>query len=456
MNILLLYPEFPDTFWSYKHALPFIRQKASLPPLGLITVAAMLPLDWKTRLLDLNVSHLTEAALNWSDYIFISAMAAQRASVERLLNRCRAAGKTIVAGGPLFTTEPEAFPQVDYFVLNEAEITWPLFLKDVERGTPQRLYTSSEFSDMEKTPSPRWDLLDMKAYAAMSVQWSRGCPWQCEFCDVTRLFGHRPRVKNAEQIIAELDGLYRAGWRDNVFFVDDNLIGNKKRLMTELLPALIAWREAGHYLTFFTEASINLADDEELMRLMVEAGFNKVFIGIETPDDLGLAECNKRQNRGRELVADIKRIQRAGLEVQGGFIVGFDSDTASVFTRQIEFIQKSGIVTAMVGMLNAPRGTPLWQRLKASGRLNENTQMSGDNVDGSTNIVPVMGLEALRHGYRDLMERLYSPGNYYRRARTFLKQYQTPKINRAWKRLDLQHWLALFRACWHLGLIKWG
>lgn len=455
MKILLVYPEFPDTFWSFKHALPFIRKRASLPPLGLITVAAMLPVDWDVRLMDLNITNLTETALAWADYVFISAMVAQRASAERLISLCRAAGKKTVAGGPLFTSEPEAFPLVDHLVLNEAEMTSPLFLADLKQGTVKRVYVSGEFSKMENTPIPRWDLLDLKAYAAMSVQWSRGCPFNCDFCNVTALFGHRPRVKTAEQIIAELDDLCAAGWRNNVFFVDDNLIGNKKRLKNELLPALIAWQnKTDRHLPFFTEASINLADDEELMRLMVKAGFNRVFIGIETPMDLGLAECNKRQNQGRDLVADVKRIQRAGLEVQGGFIVGFDSDTTSIFARQIEFIQKSGIVTAMVGMLNAPRGTELWQRLKQSGRLHG--QMSGDNVDGSTNIDPAMGIDALRDGYRHLMEYLYSPGNYYQRVRTFLKEFKVPKKSRLYLRLDLQHWLAFLRACWHLGLVKPG
>lgn len=452
MKILFIYPEFPDTFWSFKHALRFIRKRAALPPLGLITVAAMLPSDWEARLVDLNVSRLIDADLNWADYVFVSAMVAQRASAKRLISRCRLAGKKVVAGGPLFTAEHEAFPEVDYFVLNEAEITLPLFLADLMRGTPQRVYGSREFSDMEKTPIPRWDLLDMEAYASMSVQWSRGCPFNCDFCNVTMLFGHRPRVKTAEQIIAELDCLGAAGWRDRVFFVDDNLIGNKQQLKAGLLPALIAWQnKTGHHTFFFTEASINLADDEELMRLMVEAGFNCVFVGIETPEEAGLAECNKRQNQKRDLVADVKRIQRAGLEVQGGFIVGFDSDAPTVFARQIEFIQKSGIVTAMVGMLSAPHGTKLWQRLKQSNRLVG--RISGDNVDGTTNIIPIMGIEALRDGYRRVMKHLYSPPNYYQRVRTFLREYRAPKVR---QRFNLQRILAFFRACWHLGLVKRG
>lgn len=456
MKILFIYPEFPDTFWSFKHALPFVHKRAALPPLGLITVAAMLPASWEARLVDLNVSRLTDAALAWADCVFISAMAAQRDSAKELISRGRQAGKKIVAGGPLFTSESEFFHEADHFVLNEAEITLPPFLKDFEQGRLRRVYSSGEFSDMGKTPIPRWDLLDMKAYVSMSVQWSRGCPFQCDFCNVTALFGHHPRVKSAEQMIAELDSLRAAGWRGTVFFVDDNLIGNKQRLKAELLPALVRWQEKiGYRMPFYTEASINLAQDLGLVRMMVMAGFNKVFIGIETPEEKALAECHKMQNLGRNLVEDIMVLHRAGLQVQGGFIVGFDSDDPqTIFRRQIDFIMQSGIVTAMVGILNAPYGTRLFERLKQSGRLIGRT--SGDNVDGSTNIVPLMGLQALRDGYSRMMKHLYSPANYYRRVRTFLREFKAPKVGRAHKGLDWQHYLAFFRACWHLGLVKQG
>ena len=265
----------------------------------------------------------------------------------------------------------------------------------------------------------------MQRYASMSVQFSRGCPFDCEFCNITAMFGHRPRTKTTAQVIAELDGLRRAGWRGAVFFVDDNFIGNKRALKEELLPALIRWQKGGRGTPFFTEASINLADDEELMRLMVEAGFNQVFVGIETPEEAGLAECNKRQNQKRNLVADVKRIQRAGLEVQGGFIVGFDSDTPAIFARQIEFIQKSGIVTAMVGLLQAIPGTKLHQRLNVEGRLLGQT--TGNNLDGTTNFIPRMNRETLREGYKSLMGHLYAPGPYYQRIRTFLREYQRRK-----------------------------
>ncbi|MBN1218623.1 MAG: DUF4070 domain-containing protein [Anaerolineae bacterium] len=448
MNILLIYPEFPDTFWSFKHALKFVRKKSSFPPLGLLTVAAMLPPEWNKRLVDVNVTRLTEADLVWADYAFISGMTVQRNSAHQIAARCRETGVKIVAGGPLFVSEYEQFPDVDHFVLNEAEVTLPLFLDDLARGCPQRLYTSAEFADIQETPIPQWDLVDLRQYASMCIQFSRGCPYNCDFCNVTALFGHRPRVKTSQQIIAELDGLYHQGWRGNVFFVDDNLIGNKRYLKTELLPALIEWQKHRVGIPFFTEISINVADDEELIQLMVEAGFNTVFIGIETPDEESLAECSKNQNKNRDLVADVQRIQRAGLQVQGGFIVGFDSDQPSIFQRQIDFIQKSGIVTAMVGLLQAPPGTRLYERLKQEGRLLEFG--SGDNVDGTTNIIPKMNLDLLHEGYKSILDHIYAPEHYYQRVRTFLRQYKLPKIRTA---PQPQYLLAFFRSIYRLGII---
>ena len=288
----------------------------------------------------------------WADIAFVSAMAVQRESVSKTIGRCKEAGLTVVAGGPLFTGEYERFDEVDHFVLNEAELTWPSFLKDLSNGCPGRIYETSEFADIKKTPTPMWDLISLKHYASMSIQFSRGCPFNCDFCNVTALLGHRPRIKTASQIITELDGLYSLGWRGAIFFVDDNFIGNRKYLMTTLLPALIEWKKGKDKITFNTEASVNLADNPSLMQMMVEAGFDSVFIGIETPAEEGLAECNKKQNKNRDLIQSVKRMQRTGLQVQGGFIVGFDSDTPTIFQRQIDFIQKSGIVTAMVGLKN--------------------------------------------------------------------------------------------------------
>ncbi len=275
MNILLIYPEFPDTFWSFRHALKFARKKASSPPLGLLTVAALLPPVWDKRLVDCNVKNLSVNDLAWADYVFISGMTVQKTSARQIIARCKAAGIKIVAGGPLFTIEQRGFEEVDHFVLNEAEVTLPKFLEDLQHGNTKRIYATSEFADIQKTPVPLWELVDMDQYAAMSVQYSRGCPYNCDFCNVTVLLGHRPRTKTALQIVAELDGLYAQGWRSGVFFVDDNLIGNKRSLKTELLPALIEWRKDKLGISFNTEASINLVDDPQLMDLMVVEGLTR-------------------------------------------------------------------------------------------------------------------------------------------------------------------------------------
>ena len=447
MKILLVYPEFPDTFWSFKHALRFIQKKAASPPLGLLTVAALLPAEWEKRLVDLNITSLTAKDLAWADYVFISAMIVQREAARSLIARCKDFGSKVVAGGPLFTMEHEHFPEVDHFVLNEAELTLPPFLSDLANGCARHVYATTEYPDIHLTPSPLWPLVNFKHYDTISIQFSRGCPFSCDFCNVTALLGHRPRTKTAAQIVAELDSLYTLGWRKSIFFVDDNFIGNKKQIKSEVLPALIEWRKGKTGMRFSTEASINLADDPELLSLMTQAGFDTVFVGIETPNEDSLTECSKNQNQGRDLVESVKRLQRAGLQVQGGFIVGFDNDPPSIFQQQIDFIQKSGIVTAMVGLLQAPPGTRLFERMKKEGRLVND--MSGDNVDGSTNIAPKMGLEPLRAGYRKLLSQIYAPKMYYDRVLTFLREYHPPKIH---FHLDGQYFLALWRSIYHLGI----
>jgi radical SAM superfamily enzyme YgiQ (UPF0313 family) len=447
MNILLVYPEFPDTFWSFKHALKFVHKKAGAPPLGLLTVAAMLPAEWAKTLIDLNVSSMTSKDLAWADYVFISAMVVQRESVRVIIKQCKAAGVKVVAGGPLFTMEYDQFPDVDYFVLNEAEETLAPFLHDLAKGQAQRIYTSTKFPDIHQTPVPLWQIADLKHYDTISIQFSRGCPYNCDFCNITSLLGHRPRTKTTAQIIAELDSLYLLGWRKSIFFVDDNFIGNKKYIKTEVLPALIEWRKDKTGMSFNTEVSINLADDPVLLRLMVQAGFETVFVGIETPNEDSLAECSKNQNKGRDLVESVKQLQRAGLQVQGGFIVGFDNDSPSIFQQQIDFIQKSGIVTAMVGLLQAPLGTRLYERMQKEDRLVN--EFSGDNVDGSTNIIPIMGIELLREGYRKILSQIYAPELYYERVLIFLREYQPPKIRVSW---EPQYILALWRSIYQLGI----
>ncbi len=448
MKTLLIYPKFPDTFWSFRHALKFIKKRSAFPPLGLLTIAAMLPKEWEKRLIDLNVENLTQNDLHWADCAFISGMVVQRQSARDIIARCREANVKVIAGGPLFTSEYEEFEGVDHFILNEAEITLPPFLDDLKKGQAKHIYTTSDFCDIRNTPAPMWELIKLKHYASMSIQFSRGCPFNCEFCNVTALFGHKPRIKTADQVIAELDSLYKLGWRRQVFFVDDNFIGNKKYLKTNLLPALIEWKKDKKGIAFNTEVSINLADDEPLMEMMVEAGFDTVFIGIETPDEESLAECNKKQNKNRDLGESIKRIQKTGLQVQGGFIVGFDSDTPSIFQRQIDFIQNNGIVTAMVGLLQAPAGTKLYQRLKQEGRLLGN--ISGDNVDGTTNIIPKMDLNILYDGYSTIMKHIYSPRHYYKRLKIFLQEYKSPKADVP---IDFQRFMAFFRAGIRLGIL---
>jgi radical SAM superfamily enzyme YgiQ (UPF0313 family) len=447
MKILLVYPEFPDTFWSFKHALKFIRKKAAAPPLGLLTVAAMLPSGWEKRLVDLNATSLTPKDLAWADYVFVSAMIVQRDAARALIARCKQAGAKVVAGGPLFTMAHEQFPEVDHFVLNEAELTLPLFLADLAHGRAQRLYTTTEFPDIRQTPAPLWQLANLKHYDTVSIQFSRGCPFSCDFCNITSLLGHHPRLKTPAQIIGELDALYALGWRKSIFFVDDNFIGNKKQIKDEVLPALIEWRKGKRGMPFSTEVSINLADDATLLQLMTQAGFDVVFVGIETPNEDSLVECSKTQNKGRNLVESVKVLQRAGLQVQGGFIVGFDNDTPSIFQQQFDFIQRSGIVTAMVGLLQAPLGTHLYERMQQEGRVV--SEFSGDNVDGTTNIIPKMGLAPLREGYRNLLSRIYAPQFYYDRVLTFLREYHPPEIR---VHLDWQYILAFGRSIYRLGI----
>lgn len=450
MKILMVYPRYPDTFWSFRHALRFISKKAAFPPLGLLTVAAMLPGEWEKKLVDMNVDNLKDEDIAWADYVFISAMVVQQASAREVITRCNHLNKPVVAGGPLFTTGHEEFKGVDHFVLGEAEVTLPLFLADLAEGKPQPIYLSNKRPDINQTPIPLWSLINMKHYSCMNLQYSRGCPFDCDFCDIIVLNGHRPRTKDSQQMIRELEALYDKGFRGSLFIVDDNFIGNRKKLINETLPALIEWSKKKKYpFLFFTEASINLADDEKLMGMMAEAGFNRVFIGIETPDEDSLVECNKLQNKNRDLATSVKKIQNFGFEVQGGFILGFDSDPATIFKKQISFIQNTGIVTAMVGLLNAPKGTKLYQRLKKENRLLKD--FTGDNTDFSINFVPRMKYETLVAGYKNVLNTIYSPRQYYERVVTFLKEYRPKKVAGI-SYLRFNHITGFLKTVWFLGI----
>ncbi len=413
----------------------------------------MLPKQWEKKVVDLNVVKLTDQDINWADYVFISAMTVQSDSVNKVISKCKQLGAKIVAGGPLFTMEPEKYNEVDYLVLNEAEITLPPFISDLQNGCAKRIYTSAEWPDINNTPIPDWQLLNKKHYSSMSIQYSRGCPFDCEFCDIVVLNGHLPRTKNKDNILKEFDALYDNGWRGSILIVDDNFIGNKKKLKAETLPAIIDWMEKRNYpFILDTEASINLADDDELMQLMVKAGFRIVFIGIETPCEDSLSECGKSQNKNRNMVESVKKLHNAGLQVQGGFIVGFDNDPISIFERQISFIQKSGIVTAMVGLLNAPPGTKLYQRLKKENRLIKS--FTGNNTDYSLNFIPKMNYETLINGYRNILNNIYSPKGFYERVSNFLDEYR-PRNNGTVK-LQLDQIKAFIRVMWILGFKEKG
>lgn len=414
MRILLVYPKTPETFWSFEHVVRFVSKRCAFPPLGLLTVAALLPREWELELVDLNVDRLRAGQIARAEYVFVSAMIVHRESVRELIELCRAERKPIVAGGPLFSTGHEDFAGIDHFVLGEAEDLISELVLDIERGKLRRIYKSDARPDIARTPVPRRDLIDPRHYVAMSAQFSRGCPYDCEFCDIVVMNGRVPRTKKPEQLIAELEVLRLCGWNDTVFIVDDNFIGDKKRTKT-MLRELIDWRaRTKAEMGFLTEASVNLADDAELCELMVQAGFKKVFLGIETPALESLRECHKLQNVKRDLVLAVRTIQGFGLEVMGGFIVGFDNDPADIFQRQFEFIQRSGVVTAMVGLLTALPRTKLHERLGREGRLDGAS--TGNNTQAVLNFKPVLDRNFLIEGYRQLMKKLYEPRAYYRRV----------------------------------------
>jgi radical SAM superfamily enzyme YgiQ (UPF0313 family) len=420
-KILMVYPKIPTTYWSFDHALPFIGKKSSLPPLGLMTVAAMLPSNYEVRLIDLNVDTLEREDIEKADMVFVSAMIVQKQSFEEIVTLCGECGRPVVAGGPYPISSYREIEGVDFFVLDEAELTLPRFLADLEAGQPQKLYRDPGKPDISRTPVPRFDLIDARAYDSMPLQYSRGCPYNCEFCDIIEMFGRVQRTKTAEQFLRELDEVRASGFGGSLFIVDDNFVGNHRKVK-ELLRSIITWQKRHAFpFAFFTEASIDLAQDDELLDLMVEAGFSMVFVGIETPDEATLAHTQKRQNLKSPILESIEKIQRRGVEVTGGFILGFDTDAPDIFDRQISFIQQAGIPIAMVGLLNALPNTQLWRRLEQEGRLKRIT--TGNNTHTlSMNFTPCMQESTLIDGYKRVLSELYSPKRYFKRCITLLRR----------------------------------
>jgi radical SAM superfamily enzyme YgiQ (UPF0313 family) len=435
MNALLIYPEFPDTFWSFKHALKFLGKRAAQPPLGLMTVAALLPGTWKKRLVDTNVERLRDRDLDWADVVLLSGMHIQRNALVAIVERCRERGLRTVVGGPIASSLSAGELKADHVVIGEAESLIAGLARDLEQGTAKPVYQAAERPKMETSPLPDLSLIKMRRYSTMAVQYSRGCPFNCEFCDIIEIYGRRPRTKAITQVLAELDQLRVAGWREAVFIVDDNFIGNKARAK-ELCGALAEWRS--QYKTSFdfnTEASLNLADDPELMQLMKDAGFVSVFLGIETPDESGLIASNKLQNTRRSLLDSVATIQSYGMQVMGGFILGFDTDGEDIFDRMVDFIQKSGIPIAMVGLLQAMPGTQLFRRLWNEGRILDVGH--GDNTDDRINFLPNMDATRLVEGYRSVLKRIYSCEAYYERVKLFLSRTQPVPGERRYR----QRWL---------------
>ena len=426
MKVLLVYPIFPDTYWSFRHALTFEGKQAAFPPLGLMTISAMLPENWERRLVDMNVETLESADLEWADIVFVSAMLVQKESLEEVVKLCNEMGKRVAVGGPYVSTNAEQLDNADYIFIGEAEETLPEFIVDLKLGAPKHTYQADERPSLLETPAPDFSIIDLKHYSAMNVQYSRGCPFQCEFCDIIEIYGRVPRTKSNEQMLAELDALKLTGWRGLVFIVDDNFIGNKKNVR-KFMPDLVEWSERNAFpFSFITEASVNLAEDDALLEMMRDAGFRRVFLGIETPVEESLKEAQKGQNTRRDLLESVQKIQSYGMEVMAGFIVGFDNDPEDIFELQINFIRESAIPLAMVGLLTALPDTQLWRRLEKEGRLVE--ESSGNNTDCSLNFVPKMDKTYLIEGYKTILRNIYSPREYYRRALDCLSRFKQDKL----------------------------
>lgn len=429
-NALFVYPKFPPSYWGFKYALEFLGKKSSMPPLGLLTIAGMFPDNYAMKVVDMNIESLTDAHLQWADVVFTSTMIVQKASLYEVAERCNRAGVPIIAGGPHPTSyydniKAETDATINHFLFGEVEEIFEDFLTDFESGAAKEIYRETRKPDITQTPPPRYDLININAYGSMALQFSRGCPFNCEFCDITKLFGRVPRTKSNEQMLAEFEMLYKLGWDGAMFVVDDNFIGNKRDAM-RLLPAVKEWQEKRQFpFSLFTEASVNLVEIPEMLDAMTEAGFNMVFLGIESPNDEALLSTSKGQNTSKEeeagsyLMRAIRKIQSRGIEVTGGFIIGLDGDTE--FDSHINFIQEAGIPMAMAGLLTALKETDLWHRLKQEDRLL--VESSGNNTDMSLNFVPEMPREELIAEYRRVISTLYDPTlkNYFYRCLTLLE-----------------------------------
>lgn len=445
IRVLMVYPRIPTTYWSFEYALPFINQKGLMPPLGLLTVAALLPENFQVRLIDMNVEDLSLSDLENTDLVFISAMIVQKSSFHEVVALCNEMEVPVVAGGPYPTTSYKEIAGVDYFVLNEGEITIPLFLEDYRQGKAKHIYEDLRKPDIQKSPVPRFDLIRIHDYATMALQNSRGCPFNCEFCDIIEMFGRNPRYKLPEQVCDELNAIAATNYQGPLFIVDDNFIGNKRKVK-ELLKSLISWqKEHGYPFSLFTEASIDLAGDDELLDLFVQAGFDMVFIGLETPDEEILRQSNKSQNLRMDLVAAVDKIQRKGIEVLAGFILGFDNEEDDIFDRQIKFIQSSSISMAMIGLMLALPNTQLYRRLEAEGRLL--SASSGNNThELDLNFVPTMPKEQLVDGYKQVLQTIYKPKNYFKRTIDFIHKLPRTRSNLPSERNIIRDVIALLRS----------
>ncbi len=448
MHTLLVNPVFPKTYWGMEYARLLTRRSALLPPLGLLTVAALLPSDWTVRLLDMSVEPLLDEDLKWADVVFVGAMQIQQESYHEVIRRAHALGKTVVVGGAYATTDPDASRDADCVVIGESEELIGPLCSDILSGTLKPRYEAASRPDVTQSPIPRYDLLRIEAYQSIGVQFSRGCPFNCEFCDIIEVFGRVPRTKPAAQLLREFDAIYAAGFRGMLFMVDDNFIGNKKAAKT-MLPEVAEWMRVHKYpFDIYTEASINLAADDKLIDLMIDAGFSSVFVGIETPSQEALAETQKVQNLRLDLTEAVEKLTRKGIEVMAGFIVGFDVDDPGIFERQYTFIQNSPIPLAMVGILSALPGSQLWRRLEREGRLIED--WSGENF-GRANFRTIMPEKVLLNGYKKLLADVYDPDAYYARCLRVLELWPSKRPSRF--RFPIGYALGtLLRTIWRQGV----